>query len=170
MRQPVAVLEPTSAVACCAPIADPGLNEEEAVATAELFRALGDPARVRILHILATQTDTVCGCDLEQPLGLSQPTVSFHLKKLHEAGRPGSREARGLGLLLAQPRGAAPAVRCRSASAAAGLDSGSRRRHLWVRAVGRFGRAADGTESMRNVAALGALVSTATICASFILL
>lgn len=86
VRQPVPVLEPTSAVACCAPIADPGLSGDEAVAAAELFRALGDPARVRILHILATQTDAVCGCDLEQPLGLSQPTVSFHLKKLHEAG------------------------------------------------------------------------------------
>ncbi len=97
MRQPVAVLEPTSAVACCAPIADPGLNEEEAVATAELFRALGDPARVRILHIQATQADTVCGCDLEQPLGLSQPTVRFHLKKLHEAGVL-DREKRGVGV------------------------------------------------------------------------
>jgi ArsR family transcriptional regulator, arsenate/arsenite/antimonite-responsive transcriptional repressor len=86
MRAPIAVLEPTSAVACCAPIADPGLSDDEAVATAELFRALGDPARVRILHILATQADAVCGCDLEKPLGLSQPTVSFHLKKLHEAG------------------------------------------------------------------------------------
>ena len=86
MRQPIAVLEPTSAVACCAPIADPGLSDDEAVATAELFRALGDPARVKILHVLATQTDAVCGCDLEQPLGLSQPTVSFHLKKLHAAG------------------------------------------------------------------------------------
>jgi ArsR family transcriptional regulator, arsenate/arsenite/antimonite-responsive transcriptional repressor len=95
VRQPVAVLEPTSAVACCAPIADPELHEEEAVATAELFRALGDPARIRILHILATQTDSVCGCDLEQPLGLSQPTVSFHLKKLHEAGVL-DREKRGV--------------------------------------------------------------------------
>ena len=95
MRQPVPVLEPTSAVACCAPIADPGLSDDEAVATAELFRALGDPARVRILHILATQTDEVCGCDLEQPLGLSQPTVSFHLKKLAEAGVL-DREKRGV--------------------------------------------------------------------------
>jgi len=95
MRLPVAVLEPTSAVACCAPIAEPGLSDDEAVATAELFRALGDPARVRILHILATQTDEVCGCDLEQPLGLSQPTVSFHLKKLAEAGVL-DREKRGV--------------------------------------------------------------------------
>jgi ArsR family transcriptional regulator, arsenate/arsenite/antimonite-responsive transcriptional repressor len=95
MRKPVAVLEPTSAVACCAPIAAPGLREDEAVATAELFRTLGDPARVRILHILATEADEVCGCDLEQPLGLSQPTVSFHLKKLAEAGVL-DREKRGV--------------------------------------------------------------------------
>jgi len=95
MRRPVSVLEPTSAVACCAPIAGPELREDEAVATAELFRALGDPARVRILHILATQADEVCGCDLEQPLGLSQPTVSFHLKKLAEAGVL-DREKRGV--------------------------------------------------------------------------
>jgi ArsR family transcriptional regulator len=86
MKQSLAVLEPTSAVACCAPVADAGLSEEEAEATATLFRALGDPARVRILNVLATQTEAVCGCDLEEPLGLSQPTVSFHLKKLYEAG------------------------------------------------------------------------------------
>jgi ArsR family transcriptional regulator len=86
MRQPLAVLEPTSAIACCAPVAEPSLGVEEAEATATLFRALGDPARVRIMNVLATQVDAVCGCDLEAPLGLSQPTVSFHLKKLHEAG------------------------------------------------------------------------------------
>jgi ArsR family transcriptional regulator len=95
VRQPVTVLEPTSAVACCAPIAGPGLSEAEADATAELFRSLGDPARVRILHILATQADEVCGCDLEEPLGLSQPTVSFHLKKLADAGVL-EREKRGV--------------------------------------------------------------------------
>ena len=74
------------AIVCCAPLAAPLLSDEETDATAELFRALGDPARVRILNVLATQTDAVCGCDLEEPLGLSQPTVSFHLKKLYEAG------------------------------------------------------------------------------------
>jgi ArsR family transcriptional regulator len=67
-------------------VAASGLDPDEAEATATLFRALGDPARVRILNVLATEVDAVCGCDLEEPLGLSQPTVSFHLKKLHEAG------------------------------------------------------------------------------------
>jgi ArsR family transcriptional regulator len=91
----LSLLEPTSAVACCAPVADVDLSESEAEATARLFKALADPARVRIVNVLATQTDAVCGCDLEEPLGLSQPTVSFHLKKLHEAGVL-DREKRGI--------------------------------------------------------------------------
>lgn len=86
MRRAIDVLEPTSAVACCAPVAEPSLTDDEAAASARLFKALSDPARVRIVNVLATQTDAVCGCDLEVPLGLSQPTVSFHLKKLHQAG------------------------------------------------------------------------------------
>jgi ArsR family transcriptional regulator len=89
------VLEPTSAVACCAPVAESDLTATEAEATARLFKALADPARVRIVNVLATQTDAVCGCDLEEPLDLSQPTVSFHLKKLHEAGVL-DREKRGV--------------------------------------------------------------------------
>jgi ArsR family transcriptional regulator len=93
--RPLAVLEPTSAVACCAPVGDGDLSDAEAEATARLFKALADPARVRILNVLATQTDAVCGCDLEGPLDLSQPTVSFHLKKLHEAGVL-DREKRGV--------------------------------------------------------------------------
>jgi ArsR family transcriptional regulator len=73
-------------IACCAPIAAPVLSDEEADATAELFRALGDPARVRILNVLATSKEPVCVCNLIDPLGLSQPTVSHHLKKLVDAG------------------------------------------------------------------------------------
>ena len=73
-------------VACCAPLGAPRLSEEEAAATAELFKALGDPARVRILNLLATSSDPVCVCELIEPLALSQPTVSHHLKKLVEVG------------------------------------------------------------------------------------
>ena len=69
----------------CAPLAAPALTDEEAEATAALFRALGDPARVKILNMLATAGGEVCGCELSN-LGLSQPTVSHHLKKLHDAG------------------------------------------------------------------------------------
>ena len=85
----------TEPVACCAPLAASALSDEEAEATAAVFRALGDPARVRIVNLIATSNEAVCGCDLEEPLGLSQPTVSFHLKKLHEAGVL-EREKRGV--------------------------------------------------------------------------
>lgn len=81
-------------IACCAPLAAPTLSDEEAEATATLFRALGDPARVRIVNVLATAGGEVCGCDLTEALGLAQPTVSHHLKKLHDAGLL-EREQRG---------------------------------------------------------------------------
>jgi ArsR family transcriptional regulator len=81
-------------VACCAPLSAPLLGEEQAVATAELFKALADPARVRIVNVLATGGDPVCVCELVEPLGLSQPTVSHHLKKLLDAGLV-AREQRG---------------------------------------------------------------------------
>ena len=81
-------------IACCAPLAAPRLSEGEAEATAALFRALGDPARVRIVNVLATTGAPVCVCELIEPLGLAQPTVSFHLKKLLDAGLV-EREQRG---------------------------------------------------------------------------
>ena len=81
-------------IACCAPLATPLLSVEEADATAALFRALADPARVRIVNALATSDDSVCVCELIEPLGLSQGTVSHHLKKLTDAGLL-EREQRG---------------------------------------------------------------------------
>ena len=83
-----------TAVACCAPLGAPTLDEGEAAATAGLFKALGDPARVRILNLLATAAEPVCACELYEPLGLAQPTVSHHLKRLVEAGLL-EREQRG---------------------------------------------------------------------------
>jgi ArsR family transcriptional regulator len=82
------------AVVCCAPLAAPVLTDEEAVGTAELFRALGDPARVRIVNLIATAGGPVCACDFNDALGLAQPTVSHHLKKLTEVGLL-EREQRG---------------------------------------------------------------------------
>jgi ArsR family transcriptional regulator, arsenate/arsenite/antimonite-responsive transcriptional repressor len=70
------------------------LSEEEAEATAALFKALGDPARVRIVNAVATSSEPVCACELEPVVGLSQPTVSHHLKKLTDAGLL-EREQRG---------------------------------------------------------------------------
>ncbi len=81
-------------IACCVPLAAPLLSDEEAEATAALFRALGDPARVRIVNALATAGEPVCVCEFVEPLGLSQPTVSHHLKKLTAAGLL-EREQRG---------------------------------------------------------------------------
>ena len=83
-----------AAIACCAPMAAPSLSVDEAVATADLFKALSDPARVRIVNALATASDPVCACEFEPALGLSQPTVSHHLKKLTDAGLI-EREQRG---------------------------------------------------------------------------
>ena len=81
-------------IACCAPLAAATLDEDEAAATAELFKTLGDPARVRIVNLLATSSEPVCACELYEPLGLAQPTVSHHLKKLTDAGLL-EREQRG---------------------------------------------------------------------------
>jgi ArsR family transcriptional regulator len=79
---------------CCGSLGAPTLSEAEADATAALFRALADPARVKILNLLATSEAAVCACEFEPALGLSQPTVSHHLKKLTEAGLL-EREQRG---------------------------------------------------------------------------
>ncbi len=80
---------------CCAPLNAEALSDEEAEATAGLFKALADPARVRIVNLLATSDgEPVCICHLIEPLGLSQPTVSHHMKRLLGAGLV-EREQRG---------------------------------------------------------------------------
>ena len=86
------VVEP--AVECCAPLAAEVLDQEQAIATAELFKALSDPARVRIVNALAQSDEPVCACEFEPALGLAQSTVSHHLKKLTDAGLL-AREQRG---------------------------------------------------------------------------
>jgi ArsR family transcriptional regulator len=87
-------LEDRFPVACCAPIAASSMTEDEAEATAQLFRALADSARVRILNLLLSADREVCACDLVPATGLSQSTVSHHLKKLLESGLI-RREERG---------------------------------------------------------------------------
>lgn len=81
-------------IACCAPLGHRTMSDEEAEATAALFRALGDPARVRIVNLLATSDQPVCACNLIGPVGLTQGTVSHHLKKLVDSGLL-EREQRG---------------------------------------------------------------------------
>ena len=81
-------------IVCCAPLAASTLSDAEAEATAELFKALGEPTRVRLVNLLARAGGEVCLCELTEPVGLSQPTVSHHMKKLVEAGLV-EREQRG---------------------------------------------------------------------------
>ena len=81
-------------IACCQPLAARSLSDDEAHATATLFKALADPARVRIVNMLATRDEPVCACEFHPALGLSQATASHHLKKLTDAGLL-EREQRG---------------------------------------------------------------------------
>lgn len=70
---------------CCASVVDAPLAENEAIELARVLGALADPVRLRLLSLLASQTE-ICSCDLEAPLAKSQPTVSHHTKVLAEAG------------------------------------------------------------------------------------
>lgn len=85
----------TAPAACCVPIAREGMSPDDALATAALFKALADPHRVRVVNLLAVTREPVCVCDLTELLDLSQPTVSFHMKKLVDAGLL-DREQRGV--------------------------------------------------------------------------
>ncbi len=81
-------------ISCCGSLAAPTLSDEEAESTAAVYRALADPARVKIVNLLATSGEAVCACEFEPALGLAQATVSHHLKKLTDAGLL-EREQRG---------------------------------------------------------------------------
>jgi ArsR family transcriptional regulator len=70
---------------CCAPLSAAPLAEGEAAELAKLFGALADPVRLRLLSLVAAGGE-VCSCDLEDPLGKSQPTISHHTKALADAG------------------------------------------------------------------------------------
>jgi ArsR family transcriptional regulator len=77
---------PLAVVDCCAPVVEPDITPEQSTTLATVFKALSDPNRVRILNLLANAGKPVCVCDLVPVLGLSQGTVSFHLKKLLDVG------------------------------------------------------------------------------------
>jgi ArsR family transcriptional regulator len=93
MAQAAPVLDP---IACCTPVRVETLDEDIAEALARSFAALSDPIRLRLLSFIASaDADEVCACDLIEPSGRSQPTVSHHMKILVEAGLV-TREKRGL--------------------------------------------------------------------------
>lgn len=76
-----------SADACCSPLVREPLTAEEAEQLAVTMKALADPTRLRLLSIVAASENAeACVCDLIEPVGLSQPTVSHHLKVLTAAG------------------------------------------------------------------------------------
>jgi ArsR family transcriptional regulator len=81
--------------ACCSPVTGGVLDANAAQRLAAMFKALGDPTRVRLLSLIAAHQDgEACICDLTAPVGLSQGTVSHHMKILADAGLV-SRDQRG---------------------------------------------------------------------------
>ncbi|HZA60901.1 MAG TPA: metalloregulator ArsR/SmtB family transcription factor [Actinomycetota bacterium] len=78
---------------CCPPLLESPLQQDEAKRLADALKVLADPARLRLLSFVAARPEA-CVCDLTEPMGLSQPTVSHHMKVLHEAGLV-ERERRG---------------------------------------------------------------------------
>jgi ArsR family transcriptional regulator len=78
----------------CSPVAQPNITPEQASTLATVFKALADPNRVQIVNLLANASEPVCVCDLMPRLGVSQGTVSFHLRKLLDVGLL-EREQRG---------------------------------------------------------------------------
>jgi ArsR family transcriptional regulator len=72
---------------CCPPLFQGSLDQDGADHLAAAFKVMGDPARLKLISLIAAQpSGEACVCDLTTPVGLSQPTVSHHLKVLHEAG------------------------------------------------------------------------------------
>jgi len=80
---------------CCEPVLTTALSEPEAEDLAAAFKVLADPARLRLLSMVANADSAeACVCDLVEPIGRSQPTVSHHLSVLADAGLV-TREKRG---------------------------------------------------------------------------
>lgn len=95
MSTPPASPAPSAALDCaassppepCCTLGQGPLGAADAAVLAEGFKALADPMRLRLLsHITAAGCGDVCACDLTAPLGITQPTVSHHLRKLVDAG------------------------------------------------------------------------------------
>jgi ArsR family transcriptional regulator len=84
------------AAACCPPLAQEPLTAEQAQQVAPLLKALADPVRLRLMSLVASHPGgEACVCDLTGAFDLSQPTISHHLKVLHESGLM-DREKRGV--------------------------------------------------------------------------
>jgi ArsR family transcriptional regulator len=81
------LIELTSMVGCCAPLSRQPLSPAQAVELSQVFKALGDPVRLRLLSLIAShEGGEACVCDLSGVFDLTGPTISHHLKVLREAG------------------------------------------------------------------------------------
>jgi len=89
------LIQPDDLAACCSPVTGGVVSDESAETLARMFKALGDPSRVKLLSMIAAEPEgEACICDMTEPVGLSQPTVSYHMKLLVGAGLA-TREQRG---------------------------------------------------------------------------
>lgn len=89
-------LDPVSATACCPPLSAQPLSEAQADQIAPMLKAIADPVRLRLISLVASNAGgEACVCDLNNAFDLSQPTISHHLKVLHETGLM-DREKRGV--------------------------------------------------------------------------
>jgi ArsR family transcriptional regulator len=96
MSNSLAVLTPADSAACCSPLAAQPMTMEQAEQVAPLLKALADPVRLRLMSLVAShEGGEACVCNLNDAFDLSQPTISHHLKVLHESGLL-DREKRGV--------------------------------------------------------------------------
>jgi ArsR family transcriptional regulator len=96
MSIPLAVLTPADTAACCSPLTSQPLTAGQAGQVAPLLKALADPVRLRLMSLVASHAGgEACICDLNDAFDLSQPTISHHMKVLHDAGLV-DRDKRGV--------------------------------------------------------------------------
>jgi ArsR family transcriptional regulator len=96
MPKSLTVLDSAGLAACCQPLSAEPLSKAQAEQVAPLLKALGDPVRLRLMSLIASHPGgEACVCDLNDAFDLSQPTISHHLKVLHEAGLV-DRDKRGV--------------------------------------------------------------------------
>ena len=87
MSKSLLELTPVQTVACCSPLVKEPIDADQAERIAPLLKAIADPVRLRLLSLVASHAEgEACVCDLNDAFDLSQPTISHHLKVLHEVG------------------------------------------------------------------------------------
>jgi ArsR family transcriptional regulator len=106
MSNPLIVLDPAETMACCPPLSARPLSAGQAERVAPLLKALADPVRLRLMSLVASHPGgEACVCDLSDAFDLSQPTISHHLKVLHDAGLL-DRDKRGVWVYYSARTGA----------------------------------------------------------------